>query len=347
MKRIIKAQCFKSAVPSRRHRLSAYWIRVLSVTALLLAGSSHAISFVDGVVATVGRDVILYSDVMQEMFSELGDPSQLNIDETQLMEQINPLYKEALEREIELRILFNEAETLGVAIPDDKVEERIGEAKKQYASNEEFQSALKATGLTSSILRDRIRRQMMAYSIRMSKHHQFEKEALITESDLSQYFHDHKRDFRFESRYYVRRFFMKAPGEDSEREAVKEKLDTLRMEVQDGADFADLAKEKSDGPEASDGGIIGWVLPGDLVEPLNSTVLSLPAGDLSDILETDFGFHFLRVEEIQTEGTTPYEEARMKIEPLLRKEYADKEYRRWMSRLRQRSDIRILKESIQ
>lgn len=320
---------------------------VLYVAALLLAVSGHAANFVDGVVATVGRDVILYSDVMQEMLSEISDPSQLPADEAELLRQLNPLFKEALEREIELRILVNEAQTLGVEIPDDKIEERVAEAKKQYASSDEFRAALKSTGLTASILRERIRRQMMAYSLRMNRHQQFEKEAIITESDLSQYFHDHKSDFRFDSRYFVRRFFMKAPTEGPEREEVKEKLESLRQDVQDGADFSELAKNQSDGPEASEGGAIGWVLPGDLVEALDSAVLSSDIGALSDVLETDFGFHFLRVEDIQTEGFTPYEEARMDIEPLLRKEYAETQYRRWMSRLRQRSDIRILKESIQ
>lgn len=337
------AHCPMLCGMSGRFRIMAARALTLLLLCSALAGAS---TFVDGVVATVGRDTVLYSDVMQEMFSELGDPAALGEPTQELMEQLNPKYQEALEREIEQRILFIEAETLGVAIPDDKIEERFAEVKKQFATQEAFRSALNSMGLTSSMLRDRIRRQMMAYTLRLSKQHQFEKDAIVTESDLAQYFQDHKADFHFESRYSVRRFFLKAPVDGPEREETKTKLEAIRMQVAEGADFGELAKELSQGPEASESGLIGWVLPGDLVEPLNSAMLALTSSELSDVLETEFGFHFLRVEEIQTEGTTPYEEARMTIEPLLRKNEAEEQYRRWLRRLRQRSDIRIMKDSI-
>jgi len=310
-------------------------------------GTAAAATFVDGVVASVGRDPVLYSDVMQEMFSELGDRSSLEMSEEDMVQHLNPLYKEALEREIELRILFKEATALGVVVPDDKIEDRISDLKKQFPNAEAFRTALNATGLTPSTLRERIRRQMMAYTVRMSKQQQFEKEAIISESDLAQYFQDHKSEFKFETRYLVRRFFLKAPFDAKKRDEVRQRLNDIRIRIKDGADFTALAKEMSDGPEASEGGSLGWVLPGDLVEPLNSALLSLPANELSDILETDFGFHFLRIEEIQTEGTTPYEEARIDIEPLLRRKQAEEQYRRWLNLLRQRSEIRILRDAIQ
>ncbi len=303
--------------------------------------ASATYEFVDGVVATVGREPILHSDVMHEimpMLHELGGHAGTQEERARRVEE---LFKDALEQTIEYHILHREAETLGVEIPEDEVERRLAEMRKHYDSSEAFQEALKEAGHTVSAFRERLRRQMMAISVGMSRRRQFEREAVISESDIAQFYHDNVDEFRYSARYRVRRLFVQASNDPEERASVLASMQELREALVSGGDFAEAARERSDGPEAAEGGMIGWVLPGDLVEPLDSALASLSEGEISGVLETDYGVHLLKLEEVESEGVLSYEEARNQIEPILREQQGDERYRQWMNTLRRRSNVRV------
>ena len=295
----------------------------------------------DGVVATVGGVPILHSDIMQEIMPEVMNLSASAVSQEDLEKQIEPLFRETLEQAIEHYILYREAQSMGIKVPDDEVEKRVSEFRKMYESSEAYQNALAGAGYTMSDFRDRMRRQMMAVTVSITKRRQFEREAVVTESDIAQYYHDNIDEYRFTARYRIRRIFMTAPQAPDGRREVAENLDALRARILSGADFAELAREHSEGPEAQEGGLMGWIRPDDLVSPLSEAVASLTPGDLSDILESEFGVHLLRIEEVENEGVIPFNEARTEIEPILRSKRGDERYRQWMGTLRQRSNVRV------
>ena len=309
----------------------------LTATAAFAAGG-----FVDGVVATVGRDPILHSDVMQELMPMLQslNAEVLTPEEKEL--RFKELFAQALEQVIEYHILHREAVTLGVEIPDDDVEKRMAEIRKQYDSGEAFQKALEESGHTISDFRERLRRQIMAISVSRSKRMQFENEAVISESDIAQYYQDHLNDFHYPARYSVRRIFIQVGSDPVERKAAIEKLEALRGKLIAGEDFAEAAKSCSNGPEAAEGGTLGWVLPGDMVEPLDSALASLSVGEISAVLETEYGLHLLKLEQSESEGSLSLQEARNEIEPLLRKQRGEERYRQWMNSLRRRNNVRVM-----
>ena len=322
-------------------RLKAVWTFLLTV--YLAAAASHASKgFVDGVVATVGSDAILHSDVVQEIMPMM---QSLNADAgtpEEKAKRAEELFRQGLEQAIEYHILHREAVALGVEVPEDEVERRMTQMRKQYGTTEAFQQALAESGHTMSDFRDRLRRQMMAISVSMSKRRQFEREAVISESDIAQFYQDNLDEFRYPARYRVRRIFIQAPSAPEERDAAREKLEGIRGSLAQGEDFAEMAKTHSDGPEAAEGGMIGWVRPGDLVEALDSAVATLPVGEVSDVLETEYGLHLLKIEEVESGGVLSLEEARSDIEPLLRQQRGEERYRQWMNTLRRRSNVRVL-----
>lgn len=318
--------------------------RCFGLVLLTVAGPSTYIcaqqAFTDGIVAIVAGEPILRSDIMQEILPKMQEVSASATRE-EIESQLEPLFQEALEQAIEHFILYKEAKTLGVEISDADVEKHIADVRKQYDSTESYQKALGTAGYTMSDFRERMRRQMMAITVSMSKRKQFEREAVVSESDLEQYYRDNQEKYQFSSQYRVRRIFLTASGNE-EKKAVYDQLTALRKQIIEGSDFAELARQHSQGPEASEGGMMGWVKPGDLVEPLGSALTQLKAGDVSDVLETEFGLHLLRVEEFKSEGTVAFEEARTEIEPILRKEHGEKRYRQWMSTLRKRNNVKVL-----
>jgi peptidyl-prolyl cis-trans isomerase SurA len=312
------------------------------LTVIVSISSQVWASYSDGVVATVGGEPILQSDIIQEIMPKIQSLSSDGVSEEELQRQIEPLFKEALEQAIEHFILYKEAQTLKVEVPEAEVEKRVAEFGKQYESPEAFQKTLGNAGFTMSDFRERMRRQMMAITVSMSKRRQFERDAVVSEKDIAQYYKDNEDKFHVPARYSVRRIFLQAPQDDAARQQVREKLNKMKEEVANGADFAGIAIKESQGPEAKEGGMMGWVRPGDLVEPLNSALASLPAGAISEPLETEFGIHLLRIEEVQSESTLPLAEARTEIEPVLRTTRGEERYRQWMNTLRKRNNVKVL-----
>ena len=316
--------------------------RIVAVASLATATAYGVGGYVDGVVATVGREAILHSDVMQEMMPMLQAVKTETLTAEEQESRFNELFEQALEQVIEYHILYREALAFEVEIPDEDVEKRIAKIRKQYDSSEDFQKALEESGHTVANFRERMYRQMMALSVSRSKRFAFEKEAVVSESDIAQYYKEHSDQFHFPARYRVRRIFVQAGSEPEARQAAKETVEALREELVGGGDFAEAAKEHSDGPEADQGGLIGWVLPGDLVEPLNSAIATMTVAEISDVLETEYGLHLLSLEETEGEGSLSLQEARNEIEPLLRQQRGEERYRQWMNSLRRRNNVRVM-----
>ena len=84
---------------------------------------------------------------------------------------------------------------------------------------------------------------------------------------------------------------------DSEKD--KMKIIAIKDELEHGKDFSEVAKEKSEGPYAKEGGNMGYVSQGQVLEEMESAIFDLKEGELSDIVETHIGYHIFKVEEIQ------------------------------------------------
>lgn len=316
--------------------------------AILMAGcpggAAAQARLVDGVVAVVGREPILQSDLLQDIGPQIQNIRKTAVSQEQFAAEVDKALEQALEAAIEYHLLYREAVAAGIEVKDDDVERRLNTIRRQYETGESFAAALAEAGTTVAEFRERVRRQIMASSVAMGKRIQFEKEAAVTEEEISRHYQDHKADFEHPARMRVRRIFLAAGMEADARAQARARLETLRGELDLGADFAELARAHSEGPEAQEGGLVGWVKAGDMVAELDAVLSGLAQGEVSGVVETEFGFHLLKVEAREDAGTTPYEKARQEIEPLLRKQRVEERYKKWMGTLRQRSSVRIFTE---
>ncbi len=92
----------------------------------------------------------------------------------------------------------------------------------------------------------------------------------------------------------------------------------LIAQLDDGADFAALAREHSTGPSGSNGGDLGWFGPGVMVESFFDAVASLDTGEVSDPVQTQFGWHVIKLNDTRLKETPPLDEVRGEIEESLR-----------------------------
>ena len=98
----------------------------------------------------------------------------------------------------------------------------------------------------------------------------------------------------------------------------KEEADAIKAELDGGADFAEVAKEKSTGPSGPGGGSLGWFGPGMMVHEFEEAVAGMEAGGVSEPVETQFGWHVIKLNETRTGEAPALEDVREELETQVR-----------------------------
>lgn len=130
----------------------------------------------------------------------------------------------------------------------------------------------------------------------------------VTDEAVQTYFEDNFLNGEDETEFKAAHILV-----ETEEEAQK-----LVEEARGGADFAELAKEHSTGPSGPGGGDLGWFSDGMMVEPFQDAVEQMEAGSVSDPVQTQFGWHVIKLEETRVKDAPSLEDVRPQIEEALR-----------------------------
>lgn len=142
----------------------------------------------------------------------------------------------------------------------------------------------------------------------------------ISDADIQAYYNQHQAQYQVKEQVKVRHILIAVPqGADAKTDqAAKAKADDLLKQIKNGGNFADLASKNSDDPGSkAQGGELGWLDRGRTVPEFDKTAFSLAAGQTSDVIKTQFGYHILQVEEKKTAHVRPLAEVRSEIVPIL------------------------------
>jgi peptidyl-prolyl cis-trans isomerase SurA len=135
----------------------------------------------------------------------------------------------------------------------------------------------------------------------------------------------------------VRHILIKTNELVSQRDA-RDRLVKLKERIDNGADFAEMARLHSEDGSASRGGELGWISPGDTVPDFERAMNALQVGQVSDPVQTPFGFHLIQVEERRTEDMSK-ERQRLVAKQALRQRKSEEAYQEWVRQLRDRAYV--------
>jgi peptidyl-prolyl cis-trans isomerase D len=146
----------------------------------------------------------------------------------------------------------------------------------------------------------------------------------VTEAQLAEYYERHKEEFHQEAQVQARHILRKLPAEAGPEndEKARSVIESVQQRIQAGEDFAALAREFSEDPaSAEQGGNLGFFKRGEMVKPFEDVAFALQPGEMSGIVRTDFGYHLIKVEEVQQAGYRPLEDVQSSLlERLTREE---------------------------
>jgi peptidyl-prolyl cis-trans isomerase C len=119
----------------------------------------------------------------------------------------------------------------------------------------------------------------------------------------------------------------------------KSKAEDLLKKAKEGADFAALAKENSSCPSAAQGGDLGSFPRGQMVKPFEDAAFALKVGQISDLVETEFGYHIIKVTEHQDPNQIAFDKAKTNILNELTQQKKQEAARKYVDSLRQSAKI--------
>lgn len=143
----------------------------------------------------------------------------------------------------------------------------------------------------------------------------FMQTAKVSDDQLRQTYNENIDSYRLPERVRVRHILIKTQGKPKADDAkLKAKAEDILKQLQHGANFAELAKKYSEDPgSAEKGGELGWLTHGQTVPNFDKTAFSLQPGQTSGIIQTEYGYHIIQVEEKQPARTESFEEAKPEL----------------------------------
>lgn len=148
----------------------------------------------------------------------------------------------------------------------------------------------------------------------------------VSEEELRAFYEQRKDQYRAQERRRLRHILFAAEGEEALAKARARAAEAAARLAQ-GADFAELARQLSDdSASAGAGGDLGWIVQGVLEPAFEKAAFGQAAGTVSEPVQTSFGIHLIRVDEIQQSAIQPFEAVRAELEQEFRRNAAESHY---------------------
>jgi peptidyl-prolyl cis-trans isomerase D len=157
---------------------------------------------------------------------------------------------------------------------------------------------------------------------------QIRQSVQITDDQLKAQYQTTIQDYQVQNRVHVEHILFMTVGNktDAEIDEIKKKAEDVLKQARKGDKFEDLAKKYTEDPGTKDkGGDLGWLVQGQTVAEFEKVAFSLPKGQISDLVRTQYGFHIIKVLDKETAHTKPFEEVKETLRPQLLRDAVDKQ----------------------
>lgn len=292
-----------------KHTLKKIGIVCLAASVLLTGcGKKDVAATVNGEPISIEDYERKYKMQAQQAMAQYGEDFlvQKSPDGKQTMGEL--MRQNTLDNLVRFEIYKQDAESKGIKISDKDVDAEFDKMVKMYGGEEKLQEALKENNLTEEKMKEYTKTNllMQQYQEKMMK------EMEPTEEELKKYYDDHKDEFKTAEASHI---LVKT----------KEEAEAIKKELDGGADFTKLAKEKSlDTGSAENGGSLGQFSPGQMVKEFDEKVFSMKPGEISDPVKTQFGFHIIKLDKISDDYNSAKDAVKEAVIRDKFKEYNDK-----------------------
>jgi peptidyl-prolyl cis-trans isomerase SurA len=272
------------------------------VITILYGSRLAAQEVLDRVVAVIGDQIILLSEVRRQLEAQM---MERKLDYTSDPQMLASLQNEVVDAMVNEQLLQVKAEQDSI-VPDPRdidtfAKNEYARIRKQFPEDSEFRKALDEVGLNELQLRYMYQTMAKKTVIQQMMLQKIEQGVSVSPQELETWYEAHKDSLQEVPEQFRFSHIMITPKvSEAKKQDVRKKLEGVLQEIKAGADFAELANKYSEIPGGvKDGGDIGYFKRNDFDERFTAAAFSLKKGEVSDIVETELGLHLIKVEDIR------------------------------------------------
>ncbi len=312
-----------------------------AVALIILVAVPAAAELVDRIAAVVNKDVIALSEVESRAQGELQrvraeqDPKRRN-------ELRDTVMKRALDSLIGEKLMEGQLRELNIDVSDAEVDLGIEDVKRQNGiDGDQFEKLLLQEGYTMTTYRQFMKKHLARLKLINLK---VRSKVKVSEEDVKVEYAKVAKMESEDAEVHARHLLVQvAPKATADQvEAARKKAAALAEEARrPGTDFIELAKKKSEGPSAADGGDLGFFRRGVMVPEFERSAFNLPVGGISDPIRTKFGWHVIKVEERRSVAAKTFEEMRDQLRNRMLSQQLEKYTEQYVQELRAQAVVDV------
>ena len=320
---------------------------LLAVVALASAGLRAEI--IEQILVKVNGEIFTKSDLEQRQVSALrqkGQQIDLKADSAnqQLRKALDEITPQIMVDAVDEMLLVQRGKELGYKLSDEQFKGVLDNIKKEnkLESEEQFQAALKAEGITMVDLRRNLERSMLVQRVQQNE---VMGKIGVSEDEARKYYESHLNEFTTQQSVTLREILVAVPTDNkglnvAADEAAKAKAEAIRERATTGGEsFEKLAADVSDAPSKANAGLIGPISMSDLSADLRKMIEALKAGDVTPVTRMARGYQLYKLEALTTAQTMPFEQARDQIGDRVFTDKRKAEYQKYLEKLRAQAII--------
>jgi len=314
------------------------------LTILLMTTAAEA-AVVDRIVAVINDEIITLNDLNSafEPYARRIEEGYKGSDKEAVLQQNKEVM---LQQMINQVLIEQEAKKAGTGVASIKDEEVVEVLRDIIAKNKmtmaDYTKKLAEEGQSLDSVKKEIKNQLLRMRL---LRREVQSKIVTTDEEIGQYYNQHRQEYEGKEAARIKQIFLPAAADASgpEREKIREFALQLRERILKGESFEMLAAQYSKGPAASQGGDIGYVERGVILQAVENAAFNLNVGQLSDVIETETGYHLIIVTDKRGAGLKPIAAVRDEIKAKIEDEKLSKKYDEWIENLRKKAfiDVRL------
>ncbi len=256
-------------------------------------------------------------------------------------EQRDEVYRNLLNNMIALRLLKQETARRHMTATDAELDAAMKQVRGQFPSEAAFEQALSSQKLTLAQLRDEMRQNLL---ISRMLDQELAPQLQVKPSEVSEFYEKNPDKFKQPESVHAAHVLIAVPqgADEAAKKAAREKAEQVLQKARAGGDFAALARSYSNDASKQRGGDLGFFPRGQMVPAFESAAFALQPGQISDIVETPFGFHVIKVIEKRPAQTVPFGQVSGRIEQYLQQEKREAKTKAFVESLKSKGRVEVL-----
>jgi peptidyl-prolyl cis-trans isomerase C len=252
--------------------------------------------------------------------------------------EMTEMKQRVLEGLVDRELLKQDSKKKGITVSDADVNQQVTALRQKFPNEKDFSDTLTRMNLTEDGLKSQLRQDLI---IKKLIDQQVASKVTISPEEMKEFYNSHSELFKAPVMVRASHILIKVEpnASDADKAKARERMVAIQQRIKKGEDFATVAKESSECPSAANGGDLDYFQQGQMVKPFEEVAFSLKPGTVSEIVETQFGYHLIMVTDKKDASTVAFDDVKAKLEDYMKQQKINEQLGQYVQQLKKDAKI--------